>query len=61
MFIIEDVEVDPADTLLNNNKDKIADLKHLMEFESFVRLDSINYEEIMNKEQPLLSKDTEVN
>ena len=61
MFIIEDVEVNPADTLLKNSNDKIGDLKHLMEFESFLKLDSINYEEIMNKEHPLLSKDTEVN
>jgi len=60
MFIIEDVETPILGPILGK-KEKVNDLKSLMESESFLRLDSIDYDSIMNKETPLLSRNTEVN
>ena len=60
MFIIEDIEVPINDTGKMKEEGKITQLKSLMDFESFIRLDSIDYNEVMNKEHPLLSRDTEV-
>ncbi len=57
MFLIEDTEF-PETTL--GPKVAISDLKTLMESQNFSKLDSIDYEAIMNKEAPLLSKDMEV-
>ena len=60
MFIIEDIEVPVGDTGKMKEEGKITQLKSFMDFENFIRLDSIDYDEVMNKEQPLLSRDTEV-
>lgn len=60
MFVIEDVEEAASVAAGNKKPSKISDLKTLMECDSFLRLDSIDYESIMNTEKPLVAKDTEV-
>ena len=60
MFVIEDVEEVISAVSENKKSARISDLKTLMECDSFLRLDSIDYESIMNKEKPLVAKDTEV-
>jgi len=59
MFIIEDIELPSDGSGKIKEEGQITQLKSLMDFENFIRLDSIDYNEVMNKEQPLLSRDTE--
>jgi len=60
MFIIEDIDLPSDGSGKIKEEGQLTQLKSLMDFDSFLRLDSIDYNEIMNKEQPLLSRDTEV-
>jgi hypothetical protein len=59
MFVIDD-----KDNILTNNLLKLSktleSVKEITESKSFIKIDQVDYEKLMNSEPPLLSKDAEV-
>jgi hypothetical protein len=60
MFIIEETEPNSQETKTIQAPAGLDNLKSIISSTSFLKLDSIDYQNLMNTEAPLLSRDTDV-